>query len=116
LQAPTTGMFYFCSMITDDEEQFMQYWEANRMRRKRGIRQLAIGLPLSVVLVFAIFANFLSGWYPRAEALFRADTSIIFTVLIAVLAIVVFTTIFSIRHKWDINEQRYQELKGRRGH
>ncbi len=92
----------------------MSYWESNRLRRKRGIRQLSIGLPLSVLIVFAIFANFLSGWYPRAEAAFRADSSIIFIVLIAVLGIVVFTTIFSIKHKWDINEQRYQELKARK--
>jgi hypothetical protein len=30
--------------------------------------------------------------------------------LVAVILIVIFVSIFSVRHKWDINEQRYREL------
>jgi hypothetical protein len=40
----------------------------------------------------------------------HADSSVIFVVLIAALAIVVFITIFSARHRWDQNEQLYQEI------
>ena len=40
----------------------------------------------------------------------HADSSVIIVVLIAIVAIVVFITIFSARHKWDMNEQHYHEL------
>jgi uncharacterized membrane protein len=102
-------------MLTDEEARFIKYWEANRLRRKRGFRQWAVGLPLAVVVVMAIFINFFSGWYKRADMELRsqAQTSqggLIPVVIAAALLIVVFITIFSIRHKWDMHEQRYQEL------
>lgn len=102
-------------MLTEEETRFVEYWEANRLRRKRGFRQLAVGLPLAVVLVTAIFINFFSGWYKRADMELRAQSqtsqgALIPVVIIAALLIVVFTTVFSIRHKWDMYEQRYREL------
>ena len=97
-------------MLTEEEKRFIEYWEANRLRRKRGFRQLAVGLPLAVLLVIAIFVNFLSGWYKRADMELRSHSSLILVVVIAALLIVVFTTVFSIRHKWDMDEQRYREL------
>jgi NADH:ubiquinone oxidoreductase subunit 6 (subunit J) len=100
----------------------MKYWEANRLRRKRGFRQLAVGLPLAVVLAVAIFVNFFSGllWYEKADTELRSQPyqsqgTLILVVIIALLLIVVFVTIFSMRHKWEIHEQRYQELLSRSG-
>ena len=104
-------MLYFCTrMLTDEETQFMVYWEANRLRRKRGFRQLAVGLPLASLLAIAIFVNFFSGWYKRADMEMRSNSSLILVVVFAAILIVVFTTVFSIRHKWDMHEQRYREL------
>ena len=100
-------------MLTDEERKFMVQWEYNRHRKKKLIRQLAVGLPLSVGIVVAIVVNLFSGWYKRADMEIRSNSSIIVTVLIAVILIVIFTTVFSQRHKWDINEQRYRELKAR---
>ena len=52
-------MFYFCHyMLTEDEKKFIVYWENNRTARKKTLKQLAIGLPLAVVVVVAIFVNF----------------------------------------------------------
>ncbi|MBC7947063.1 MAG: hypothetical protein H7Y42_04225 [Chitinophagaceae bacterium] len=108
-------------MLTEEEIRFMEYWEANRLRRKRGFRQLAIGLPLAVVLASAIFINFFSGliWYKKADIELHSQTpanqaTLILVVIIAALLIVVFTTVFSIRHKWEMYEQRYQELLARK--
>jgi len=97
-------------MLTDEERQFVEYWEANRLRRKRGFRRLALGLPLASLMVIAIIFNFLSGWYKRAHMELQAKGSLVLVVIIAGLLIVVFTTVFSAYHKWDINEQRYREL------
>jgi amino acid transporter len=108
-------------MLTDEEKRFMVYWEANRLRRKRGFRQLAVGLPLAVVLAATIFINFFSGllWYKKADVELRSQSqesqgTLILVVIIAMLAIVVFITVFSVRHKWEIHEQRYQELLAKR--
>ncbi|MEI9810483.1 MAG: hypothetical protein WDO16_22880 [Bacteroidota bacterium] len=102
-------------MLTEEEERFIGYWEANRLRRKRGFRQLAVGLPLAVLIMAALFINFFSGWYKRADMILRSQSqsvqaSLVLVIVIAALLIVVFTTVFSIRHKWDQHEQRYREL------
>ena len=97
-------------MLTEEEKKFMDYWEKTRSRKKRSVRQLALGLPLGVVIVVLVFVNFLSGWFKRGEMMIRTDPSVIIVLLVASLLIVVFVAIFSSYHKWDRNEQRYREL------
>jgi hypothetical protein len=102
-------------MLTPEETRFIAYWEVNRLRRKKGFRQLALGLPLGAVLVAAIFINFFSGWYKRADMDLRSQSqgsqaSLILVVVIAALLIVTFIVVFSVRHKWEMHEQRYREL------
>ena len=97
-------------MLTPDEEKFIEYWEANRLSRKKVLKQLYVGLPFASLLVIAIVVNFLSGWYKRADMEIRSNSSLILVVVIAGIAIVVFTTVFSVRHKWEMNEQIYREL------
>jgi hypothetical protein len=97
-------------MLTPDEEKFIEYWEANRLSRKKVLRQLSVGLPFASLLVIAILVNFLSGWYKRADMKIRSNSSLVLVVVIAGILIVVFTTVFSVRHKWDMNEQLYREL------
>jgi len=97
-------------MLTPDEEKFIEYWEANRLSRKKVLKQLYVGLPFAALLVIAIVVNFLSGWYKRADMVIRSNSSLVLVVVIAGIAIVVFTTVFSVRHKWEMNEQLYREL------
>jgi len=106
-------------LYTEEEARFMKYWEANRLRRKRGFRQLAVGLPLAVMIMAALFVNFFSGWYKRADMMIRSQSqssqaSLVLVIVVAALLIVVFTTVFSIHHKWDQHEQRYRELLERK--
>ena len=49
----------------------------------------------------------------RNEATQKNDASLILVLIVAALLIVAFVIIFSVRHKWDINEQRYRELVAR---
>ena len=103
-------------MLTEEEKRFIVYWENNRLRRRKVFRQLAVGLPLAAVLAVAIFANFFSGWYKRADMEIRSSSSssLVLVVVVALVLIVVFTTVFSVKHKWDIHEQRYRELLAKR--
>jgi glycopeptide antibiotics resistance protein len=97
-------------MLTEDENKFVEYWETHRLSKKKLLKQLAIGLPLSTVLVIAIFANFFSGWYKRADMEIRTQSSLILVLVIAAILIVIFMSIFSVKHNWDLNEQRYREF------
>jgi membrane protein YdbS with pleckstrin-like domain len=98
-------------ILTKEEEGFVSYWEQNRERKKKVFRQLSIGLPMAVVLIAAIFINFFSGWFKRADAVLRREqSSLILVLIVAALLIVAFIVIFSVKHKWDLNEQHYREL------
>lgn len=101
-------------MLTKHEEDFIKYWSSQRQRKKQFLRKLSIGLPLAVMIVAALIINFLSGWYEEADKDIKSNSSVIIVVLIAAIAIVIFITIFSARHKWDQNEQHYQELLNRK--
>ena len=84
-------------MLTKEEEQFIIYWKQNRDKKKRFWKQLAIGLPAGVLFAVAIFVNMVSGWYKRAMMDFNADPSmksLIIVLIIAVLSIVVFVSVF----------------------
>ena len=97
-------------MLSKQEEEFIRYWQENRSKKKKFLRQFSIGLPLSVLIVAVLFFNILSGWHERADMVLRSNSSLIIVVLIAAVGISVFITVFSSRHKWDQNEQRYKEL------
>lgn len=102
-------------MHTEDEIAFIKYWEKNRIKKKKVRNQLSVGMPLAVVLVLVIFVNLFSGWYQRAnQELRREDSSLILVLLAAALLIVAFIVIFSVRHRWEMNEQRYKELLSRK--
>ena len=105
-------------VLTPEEQQFKDYWEENRLKKLKLRRILALLLPLASLVVIAIFFNFFSGWFKKAEMVrnqwaHKNDLSLIIVLLVAAISIVVFIVIFSVRHKWDINEQRYQELLAR---
>src|SRR6266536_1277939 len=102
-------------MLSKEEESFIEYWENNRLRRKKFIWQLGLGLPLGVGFVILIFINFFSGWYKRAGMVFNTESSLFPVLLIAALLIVIFVAVFSGRHKWEMNEQRYKELMSKKG-
>ena len=96
-------------MLTHDEKRFVEYWKHNREREKRIFRQLLIGLPAGLLFAVAILAIFSTGWYERANMeAYSSSSPVIF--LVAIFAIIGFIAIFSKRHKWDQNEQRYTEL------
>jgi heme/copper-type cytochrome/quinol oxidase subunit 2 len=97
-------------MLTPEEEKFVQYWEDQRQRKKDFLKKFSIGLPIIALLSIAFFINFLSGWYGKADNELRAHSSLLITILVAVIIIVVFVSIFSVRLKWDQNESDYQSL------
>lgn len=97
-------------MLTTEEKKFVDYWAEQRQRKKDFLRKFSIGLPVVALVSVVFFANFLSGWYGKADKELRRHSSLVIVILVAVVAIVVFVTVFSARHKWERNEADYQAL------
>ena len=97
-------------MLSAEEEKFITYWEANRIKEKSFFRQLSLGLPLGLIMGIAILLNFVSGWYTRATMVAYSQSTPIILIL-ALVIIAVFCSVFYKRHKWEMNEQHYMELK-----
>ena len=101
-------------MLTNEEKNFLIYWEKNRSRKRRLLWSLAAGLPLAVSIAAAVFVNAFTGisiWFQRAAMAVNMHQSGVVVILIAILLIVVFIAVFTAKHKWDQNEQRYRELQ-----
>lgn len=100
-------------MLSKEEKDFIHYWEENRLRRKKTVRQFLLGIPIGLLFVIPIVINFTSGWYKRAGVEANSqdfDPRVLFVALLLILA---FIAIFYQRHKWDQYEQRYRELLAR---
>ena len=106
-------------VLTLEEKKFVEYWEHNRLKKRKITKQLSIGLPVGVLLVIGIFASVFARWDKHAEVQMReemqytAGPTLILVFIIAALLIVSFFVVFSARHNWDLNEQRYKELNAR---
>jgi hypothetical protein len=119
-------------MLTTEEEKFIQYWEANRTKKKKTLTQLAIGLPLGLVLSLPILLSLLSGWNKNFKLVKEGETiekkpmldsremltqftpDYLLVIIIAVLAIAIFIAIFQQKHKWDLQENQYLSLLQRK--
>lgn len=95
--------------LSEDEKQYIDYWEHNRLRQKKLLNQLLVGLPLGILFAAPVLLNLFGGWYKRAGMQANAKMNPV-VLLIAVLLIVVFVAIFSRKHKWEMKEQQYREF------
>ncbi len=98
-------------MLTEQEEAFIVYWQANRDKQKTTFRQFLLGIPLALLFIIPIVLNFFSGWYKRALMMSRTTDFNPGVLLVALLGIVVFIAVFSRKFKWEQYEQRYIELQ-----
>ncbi len=97
-------------MLSTEEMRFLDYWAANREKQRSLPRQLFFGLPFGLLLGIGIVVLFESGWYERATMVAYSQSSP-YVLLAAIIITAVFTGVFYKRYKWEMNEQRYKELK-----
>jgi L-cystine uptake protein TcyP (sodium:dicarboxylate symporter family) len=101
-------------MINEQEKMFIEFWEANRLKEKKVLKQLLIGLPMGVLFGLPVMIILFTGkfWYRRADMV--ANSQLNPTVLlVAVILIIVFVAIFYKRHQWEMKEQQYLEFKAK---
>jgi hypothetical protein len=97
-------------MLTEQEEKFLIFWEKNKQREKSFFRQISLGLPIGLIIGIGILLNFLSGWYTRATMVANSQSTPL-VLIFAIVIIAFFCSIFFKRHQWEMNDQRFQELK-----
>jgi hypothetical protein len=96
-------------MLTKDEKLFLEYWEKNREKEKRFMRQLAGGMPVGLIFALPVLlAVIFHNWYK--SMIYISDAQLI-VIIIGVLGIAVFFAVFRMKFKWENNEQLYKELK-----
>jgi hypothetical protein len=100
-------------MLTQQEKDFIVYWEQNRQKQKKTYRQLLVGIPIGFLFAIPILINFVSGWDKHAEMIANTNNFNPLVLVIALLLIICFVAIFSKHHQWEMREQRYQELKAK---
>ena len=106
------SIVYICSM-TEDEKKFLAWWEINRDKQKKLVRQWFVGLPIGLIFVVPIILNLASGWYKRAEMEANSQQTSPMVLMVAMVVIISFLAVFYKRHQWDMDEQRYKELKAK---
>jgi hypothetical protein len=97
-------------MLSKEENDFLGYWERNRLRQKKLFRQFLVGIPIGLLFVIPTVISFTSGWYKRADMEANSADFNPMVLFVALLLIVGFTAIFYQRWKWDQYEQKYREL------
>jgi hypothetical protein len=97
-------------MLTQQEKNFIDYWQRNRDKQKRMLRQFLIGIPIGLLFAIPICINFFSGWYKRAAMMSNTSDFNPLVLVIAMIIVVAFIAIFSRQHQWDMREQQYREL------
>ena len=97
-------------MLSKKEEEFIRYWEDNRIKEKSILKQFFPGLPVGLALGAGILLLLDTGWYERANMVAQAQSSPV-VLFIAIAGIVAFTGFFYKKFRWEMNEQAYRELK-----
>jgi hypothetical protein len=100
-------------MLTTDEKKFLDFWERNRKIEKGFFQQFRFVIPIALVAGVAFLLNFFTGWYKRANMVANSQFSPMI-LIIGILIIAIFCSIFYKRHQWEMNEQRYLELNERK--
>ncbi len=100
-------------MLSSKEEEFIVFWEKERSNKSLLTRQAMPGLRLGFMLSAAILLLVYSGWYERAQMQFNTKTPA-WVLIVGILLITCFCSIFYQKFKWEQQEQQYLEFIARR--
>jgi hypothetical protein len=98
-------------MLTQQEKDFLEYWEVHRDREGRLPHQLMAGLPLGLCFGLPILVVFIfRSWYKWLPFVTTEDLVV---VALGVIIIVLFFSVFRQRFLWEQREQQFRELKAK---
>lgn len=100
-------------MDLNDNNTFLAFWEKNREQERKSLRPFMVGLSSGFAIGMALILALTSGWYERAHMVANSRLSSI-VLLLAILLISFFMAYFYRKFRWEMLEQRYQELMARK--
>ena len=104
----------FAAMTSEQEKEFIQYWESVRDHQGKLSTQFFSGIPIGLLFAVPVFIILVTArfWFKRADMVANAKLDT-FVFGIAVFLITVFVAVFYKRFQWEQKEQQYQEFKVR---
>src|ERR1700754_2537386 len=101
-------------MLDPKEKMFVDYWEHSREKEKQLFYQVLTGIPIGLLFALPIcFLLFSSRfWFKRADMVANSTLSPA-VLIVAMLIIAVFVGVMYKRHKWEMKDQQYRELKSK---
>ena len=98
-------------MLSEKEQEFINYWKSRREKEGRFAWQLLTGIPIGLLFSVPIFIILLTGkyWYKRADMVAVSKLSPV-VLVVAIVLIACFIAIFHRRVQWEKKEQQYLEL------
>jgi cbb3-type cytochrome oxidase subunit 3 len=106
-------------MLSEKDKAFILFWEKNRTAQNTLASKIARGLPMAVLFVLPVILLVLSVWLFIPEwyiKISKTSPGMFATALFALFLVVLFYSFFRMQHKWEMNEQLYQELKAKDTH
>lgn len=97
-------------MLSAEEEKFYLDWEKNREIPQYKRKPFLIGLSLGLLSGLLILIISELGWYERANMVANSRGNLLW-IIIAILIISIGIGWFYQQFTWEMNEQRYQEIK-----
>ena len=99
-------------MLSDKEQEFINYWKLRREKEGRLGWQLLTGIPIGLLFSMPIFIIVLTGkfWYKRADMVAVSKLSPV-VLVVAIVLIACFIAVFHRRVQWEKKEQQYLELQ-----
>lgn len=96
-------------MLTNEEKEFITWWERNRDRELKLSTQILFGLPWGLIFALPILlAVIFNDWYKN---MIPISTTQLVIISIAVMAIAVFYGVFRKKVRCEHYDQQYKELK-----
>jgi len=96
-------------MLSKENEAFLAWWGQNREREKTSVKPFLVGLSAGFSIGIGVILILESGWYERASMVANSRLSSVVFVL-AIMIVSVFMAFFYRKFRWEMQEQRYQEL------
>ncbi len=96
-------------MVLNDED-FELFWLKNREKEKNNIKTYLFGLSSGFAIGVSIILTIYSGWYQRATMVAYSKMSGVILFVAIILISIFFAVIYS-KFKWEMQEQRYLEIK-----
>ncbi len=100
-------------MLTQQEEDFIIYWQKQRATYRQSFLQFVKGMSAGLSISAAIILIVISGWYERANMVANSKMSAM-VFAIALLLITVFMAWLYRNFQWEQKEQQYLELLAKR--